>query len=87
MASGEANIKRPNQLLKMEGVVKEATGSENRRDRQGGSEEILVSGLKQSKAASNPDGGVKDLLAFLERKANGVFAPPGSEMVRIRKVC
>lgn len=47
---------------------------------------ITIKGLKQSKAASNQDGGVKDLVAFLERKAT---APDAStrEMVRIRKVC
>ncbi|KAI9794191.1 MAG: nuclear mRNA export, poly(A)+RNA binding protein [Peltula sp. TS41687] len=84
MASGEANIKGPNRMLKMEGVVKEVTGSENRRDRQNASEQIRVVGLKQSKAASNPDGGVKDLLAFLERKANGL-ATSGKVPVRIRK--
>lgn len=73
-------------MLKMEGVVKEVAGSQNRRDRQNGSEQIRVVGLKQSKAASNPDGGVKDLLAFLERKANGL-ASSGNVPVRIRKVC
>ncbi|KAI5466056.1 mRNA export factor mex67 [Mariannaea sp. PMI_226] len=30
---------------------------------------LRVGGLKQSKAAGNPDGGLNDLLAFLERKA------------------
>ncbi|KAH7328647.1 hypothetical protein B0I35DRAFT_417959 [Stachybotrys elegans] len=35
---------------------------------------LRVHGLKQSKAASNPDGGLKDLLAFLERKASGLAA-------------
>lgn len=47
----------------------------------------MVLGLKQSKAASNPDGGVKDLLAFLERKATGIEAAAGTDAVRIRKVC
>lgn len=37
-----------------------------------------VRGLADSKAASNPGGGVKDLLSFLERKATGLTqrAPP-----------
>ena len=48
--------------------------------------QIIVSGLKDSKAASNPDGGVKDLLGFLERKASTTDAP-ARDMVRIRKVC
>lgn len=86
MASGEANIKGPSRMLKMEGVVKEVTGNENRRDRQNALEEIMVLGLKRSKAASNPDRGVKDLLAFLERKANGPLTS-GHALVRIRKVC
>ena len=49
-------------------------------------EHIIVYGLKESKAASNPGGGVKDLLDFLERKAT----PPNAstrEAVKIRKVC
>lgn len=45
---------------------------------------ISVQGIKQSKAASNPDGGVKDLLGFLERKAT---AHEGStKSVKIKKV-
>ena len=43
--------------------------------------EIMVRGLKNSKAVSNPDGGVKDLIAFLERKASA------AQTIRIRKVC
>ncbi|KAM3566278.1 hypothetical protein ARSEF4850_000786 [Beauveria asiatica] len=35
---------------------------------------LRVYGLRQSKASSNPDGGVKDLLSFLERKASGFTA-------------
>lgn len=51
-----------------------------------GLSQIIVRGFKNSKAASNPDGGIKDLLGFLERKAS---APDASarEMVRITKVC
>lgn len=46
---------------------------------------ISVHGFKQSKAASNPDGGVKDLLGFLERKAT---AHEGStKSVKVKKVC
>lgn len=33
---------------------------------------IKIFGLKASKAATNPDGGVKSLLEFLERKASGL---------------
>lgn len=86
LAGGDANIKGPNQVLRMEGVVKEAAGNGKKRDRQNGLEQIRVIGLRQSKASANIDGGVKDLLAFLERKATGPDAP-GNEAVRIRKVC
>ena len=50
-----------------------------------GLDQIAVSGWKQSKASSNPDGGVRDLLDFLERKASH-NAPP-HERVKIKKVC
>ncbi|KAL6855855.1 NTF2-like protein [Trichoderma novae-zelandiae] len=33
---------------------------------------LRVRGLKQSKAASNPDGGLSDLLSFMERKASSL---------------
>jgi nuclear RNA export factor len=47
---------------------------------------LRVRGLKESKAASNHDGGLKDLLSFLERKANGQDVE-SHQMVRIKKVC
>lgn len=47
---------------------------------------LLVHGLKSSKAASNPDGGLRDLLGFLERKASGLDAK-SNRTVRIKKVC
>lgn len=47
--------------------------------------QLIVRGLKDSKAASNPDGGVKDLLAFLERKASADRSATGT--VEIKKVC
>lgn len=49
-------------------------------------EQIIIRGFQNSKAASNPDGGIKDLIAFLERKAS---APDASarDLVRIKKVC
>lgn len=72
--------------LRMESVVKEAAGSATRQNRARSLEELMVVGLKQSKAASNRDGGVKDLLAFLERKATGPETP-ATDAVRIRKVC
>ncbi len=47
---------------------------------------LRVHGLLESKAASNPDGGLRDLLSFLERKANGLDAE-NHRGVRIKKVC
>lgn len=52
----------------------------------GGLDQIRIYGLKESKAASNTGGGVKELLDFLERKAT----PPNStskDTLRISKVC
>lgn len=48
---------------------------------------LRVHGLKQSKAASNPDGGLKDLLGFLERKATSLIEGRRTRQVIIRKVC
>lgn len=48
-----------------------------------GLETISIYGLRQSKAASNSDGGVKDLIVFLERKASERSNGP----VKIKKVC
>lgn len=47
--------------------------------------QLVVRGFKDSKAASNRDGGIKDLLAFLERKASADL--PARETVKIKKVC
>jgi nuclear RNA export factor len=57
-----------------------------RRDPQTPPVSLRVRGLKESKAASNHDGGLKDLLSFLERKANGQDVE-SHKMVRIKKVC
>lgn len=48
---------------------------------------LRVYGLRQSKASSNPDGGVKDLLSFLERKASGFTAGRSRRNPMIKKVC
>jgi nuclear RNA export factor len=56
------------------------------RDRRGGLDQISVRGWKESKAASNPGGGITELLSFLERKATPSDSP-ASERVRIKKVC
>lgn len=48
---------------------------------------LRVHGLKGSKAASNPDGGLKDLLAFLERKASSLASGTRKRNIMIKKVC
>ena len=53
---------------------------QNSRD---GLEQLKVWGLKNSRVLSNPDGGVGDLIAFLERKATH----SDSAAVKIKKVC
>ncbi|KAH8815064.1 hypothetical protein F5884DRAFT_770939 [Xylogone sp. PMI_703] len=45
---------------------------------------IRVDGLRSSKAASNADGGLESLLAFLERKASGLDAK-SNRTVKIKK--
>jgi nuclear RNA export factor len=46
---------------------------------------LRIRGLKQSKAASNPDGGLSDLLSFMERKASS-FLTGRRRHLTIRKV-
>lgn len=52
---------------------------------------LKVLGLKRSRAVANPDGGVKDLLLFLEKKATNIKNTNGSgrtsRPVLIKKVC
>lgn len=52
---------------------------------------LKVFGLKTSRAATNPDGGVKDLLLFLEKKATNIKNANGTgrapRPVLIKKVC
>ena len=56
---------------------------EGPRESGNGLEKICVRGLKDSKAASNPGGGVSELVTFLERKAtHGTEGP-----MKIKKVC
>lgn len=49
-------------------------------------EQIIIRGFQNSKAASNPDGGIKDLVAFLERKASAPHAS-AKDLVRVKQVC
>lgn len=58
--------------------------------RQGGKgsnlEQVSIRGWKQSKAASNRDGGHESLVTFLEKKINATDSKAGSR-ARISKVC
>lgn len=47
---------------------------------------LRVHGLKASKAASNPDGGLQDLVSFMERKSSSFAAGAGKRSVMIKKV-
>jgi nuclear RNA export factor len=47
---------------------------------------LKVDGLRLSKAASNPDGGLESLLGFLERKASGLDSK-SNRSIKIKKVC
>ena len=80
MGSDEPSSRGARSSLK---AVRGKGRAQNARD---GLDRITVRGLKQSKAAGNPDGGVSDLIGFLERKATHPDAPV-SEAVKIKKVC
>lgn len=54
--------------------------------RGAGLEQVSVRGWKQSKAASNRDGGLESLLAFLEKKLTASDSKAGAR-ARITKVC
>lgn len=47
---------------------------------------LSIKGLKDSKAASNPGGGVKDLLQFLERKATTMASRSSTKPIAIKQV-
>lgn len=54
--------------------------------RGAGLEQIAIRGWKESKAASNRDGGVESLVTFLEKKLTPPDSKAGSR-ARINKVC
>ena len=64
-------------------TAKSLRGSGQGLEVKDGLDKITIYGLKQSKAASNQDGGVNDLIVFLERKATERSKGP----VKIKKVC
>ena len=83
MGSGAATIRGAKGGLNMSRILREATNRGKGQDRGEVLHQISVRGWKQSKAASNRDGGITDLLAFLERKATATDA----QAVKIIKVC
>ena len=84
--AGDTIVRGPRDGLRMTEILDEAVGRGNGRGKRDGLAQISVRGWKESKAASNPDGGVKVLVAFLERKATTPNSS-ANEAVRIRKVC
>lgn len=83
LKSGDVNINEIRSEPKVGGAISEALG---KRGPRGGLVQISVSGWRESKAASNPGGGIKQLLDFLERKATAPGASAG-KVVKIIKVC
>jgi len=83
MGSGAATIRGSKGGLNLSRILREATNRGKGLDRGEVLHQISVRGWKQSKAASNRDGGITDLLAFLERKATSTDA----RAVKIIKVC
>ncbi len=78
-----ATIKGSRTGLNLSKIIREAASQGRGQDKREALHQISVTGWRGSKAASNPDGGVGDLLAFLERKAMA----PDARAVRIIKVC
>lgn len=69
------------------GELASRVGTRSRGKNAGNLSYLRVCGLKQSKAASNPDGGVSDLLGFLERKASSFTTGRQKRQIMIKKVC
>ncbi len=83
MGSGAASIRGSKGGLNLSRIFGEATKHGKGQDERDTLRQISVRGWKQSKAALNRDGGITDLLAFLERKATATDA----QAVKIIKVC
>ena len=77
MGANETLQKGPRSLAKI------SRGSGRGNEIREGLDKINVYGLKNSKAASNAEGGIKDLVVFLERKATERSNGP----IKIKKVC
>ena len=86
LSSGNAILRDQKGGVRLGGVLSDAAGDRRNRHLTKGLDQIIVRGWTESKAASNVGGGIKELLAFLERKATPANTPE-SEIVRIKKVC
>ncbi|KAI9803478.1 MAG: hypothetical protein M1825_001821 [Sarcosagium campestre] len=82
LAAGD--VKASTGRIGVDAILREVAGkSKGKHNGQETLQYIRVTGLNQSKAASNPDGGLRDLVAFLERKASSDHKK--RESVRIRE--
>ncbi|KAL5615649.1 hypothetical protein BROUX41_005687 [Berkeleyomyces rouxiae] len=73
----------------LDAITKHLTGDDSRPTRRGNTKGPLVwlriTGLKESKATTNSDGGIANLLQFLERKATSSAGRPASKPIAIRQ--
>lgn len=88
--SGRPSGPRAPAMDAIQKAISGTTPSSQANIRQGGKgsslEQVSVRGWKQSKAASNRDGGHESLVTFLEKKLNAPDSKAGSR-ARITKVC
>ncbi|PWY82824.1 hypothetical protein BO70DRAFT_335796 [Aspergillus heteromorphus CBS 117.55] len=91
--SGRSNTSNRSQAANkaMDAIQRAISSNDSQANiRQGGRgsglEQAIVRGWKQSKAASNPDGGLESLIAFLEKKLSPSDSKAGTR-ARITKVC
>lgn len=87
--AGQARGRTLNAIQKV--IWDNSSSSSNANFRRGkkgaGLEQVRVRGWKQSRAVSNPDGGVESLLAFLEKKISTHLGPNAGLRAKISKVC
>ncbi|KAI9873647.1 MAG: nuclear mRNA export, poly(A)+RNA binding protein, partial [Pleopsidium flavum] len=84
MGSGAATVRGPRKGLNVSKIIREATDQGSGWEKGEGLRQINVTGWRRSMAASNSDGGVNDLLAFLKRRA-AIPGRPASEASKIIK--
>ncbi|KAI9845809.1 MAG: nuclear mRNA export, poly(A)+RNA binding protein [Sclerophora amabilis] len=84
LANGNARLESRRGVFSERGVNSNPRGGRAQLQRSTSLDQIKVHGLRQSKAATNPDGGLSNLLSFLERKASGSDSA-GRDPVKIIK--